>query len=366
MRLQGLCSAALRPLHQVGARGKGALSRARGRPGRRRLVHPRSHRNAPAGAEGRRGGTRCRVTHRCPGVGPTQRPLETLRGAGAARSDAAPSPLRAKRAAPAQGFRRRAQRKRRHSAQPSTAHGSSGAGTESRGRLSETEPRRRPASPCPHLPAPGPMGRRRPGLQAPRPAPHPGPRPALTQRGHRARFEEQAVPAAARLQQDAAPRVQSPEQPQPLAQGHGARPPAPAATRRGFRARSSRRQGSSRRPAPPRRRPGQVRGAARAQRSPRGAARPCPRPSPRPRLEGAMVAAGRRRCHTFPAGGGPARGRRSRTLFAPPPFMGSPGSRGGGARRRPTRLPLLSTCAATLDESLALALPWLPCGEAGS
>ena len=46
---------------------------------------------------------------------------------------------------------------------------------------------------------------------------------ALTERGHRAGLEEQAVPAAARLQQDAAfPRgLQPPEQPQRLAQSHG-------------------------------------------------------------------------------------------------------------------------------------------------
>lgn len=45
----------------------------------------------------------------------------------------------------------------------------------------------------------------------------------LTERGHRAGLEEQAVPAAARLQQDAAfPRgLQPPEQPQRLAQSHG-------------------------------------------------------------------------------------------------------------------------------------------------
>lgn len=45
---------------------------------------------------------------------------------------------------------------------------------------------------------------------------------ALTERGHRAGLEEQAVPAAARLQQDAAfPRgLQPPEQPQRLAQSH--------------------------------------------------------------------------------------------------------------------------------------------------
>lgn len=48
---------------------------------------------------------------------------------------------------------------------------------------------------------------------------------ALTERGHGAGLEEQAVPAASRLQQDAAlPRgVQPPEQPQPFAQRHGRR-----------------------------------------------------------------------------------------------------------------------------------------------
>lgn len=76
---------------------------------------------------------------------------------------------------------------------------------------------------------------RRPGAR-PRPrAPAAGSR-ALTECGHGAGLEEQAVPAAARLQQDAAvPRgVQPPEQPQPFAQSHERggrhRPEAAAAT----------------------------------------------------------------------------------------------------------------------------------------
>lgn len=62
--------------------------------------------------------------------------------------------------------------------------------------------------------APPPRGRTR-GPAAPAPARG----AALTERGHRAGLEEQAVPAAARLQQDAAlrPGLQPPEQPQPLA-----------------------------------------------------------------------------------------------------------------------------------------------------
>ncbi|KAJ8797191.1 hypothetical protein J1605_017419 [Eschrichtius robustus] len=73
-----------------------------------------------------------------------------------------------------------------------------------------------------------PEPRRRCGVAGPEP--RAAPPAALTERGHRAGLEEQAVPAAARLQQDAAlPRgLQPPEQPQPFAQSHGR-----AARRRG-------------------------------------------------------------------------------------------------------------------------------------
>lgn len=44
---------------------------------------------------------------------------------------------------------------------------------------------------------------------------------ALTERRHGAGLQQQAVPAAARLQQGARPRLLLPEQPQPFAQRHG-------------------------------------------------------------------------------------------------------------------------------------------------
>lgn len=64
---------------------------------------------------------------------------------------------------------------------------------------------------------------------------HGSPRPppqALTERRHGAGLQQQAVLAAARLQQGARPRLLLPEQPQPFAQSHGSRRPR-AGRRRG-------------------------------------------------------------------------------------------------------------------------------------
>lgn len=167
----------------------------------------------------------------------------------------------------------------------------------------------------------------------------PQPPHALTERRHGAGLQQQAVLAAARLQQGARPRLLLPEQPQPFAQSHGSRRPRGGGRRgpgagggEGASVSSGARRGARGPPAAPRELlPAPVPGPGRFSQGGGQGGRPCPAPARR----SPQQASGSLRCPAQREGSGasPAGG--------PADASSSSGSPGCG-RRGGSDLPLCS------------------------